>query len=471
MRNKTGILILFITLFSIIGLQINAQEVKKFSLREAQIYALEHNYDVINALTDIEIARKKVKETTAIGLPQVSAQISYNYYLNIPTTLIPDFISPAVMNVNENIYGLKPDSGVVIPDGPQYIEAKFGVKHNATWGATLNQLIFNGQYIVGLQASRAFLSLSETSLEKSQIEIKDAIAKAYYPIIILQENKKVFDSTLTSIDKMLYETREYHNAGFLEDTDVDQLELLKSDMEVTITNINNQFLIAQNMLKYLMGIKADDIVVVTDKLEDLIAEVNREFLLDSPFNHNNHIDFIMLKNQEEIALLNIKLNKSEYLPSLNAFYSYQENAMRDEFNLFDFTKNWYPTQVIGVQMDIPIWSSGSRKYKIQQAKLELQKVKVQEEQLKQGLSLKVRTVKAEFNNAYLIYLNKQMALNNAERIYSKTEVKYSEGISTSLELSQTYNQFLTSQIDFLSSSLDLLSKKSELEKELTKVNY
>jgi len=91
--------------------------------------------------------------------------------------------------------------------------------------------------------------------------------------------------------------------------------------------------------------------------------------------------------------------------------------------------------------------------------------------LKQGLSLQVRTVRSEFNNAYLIYLNKQMALENAERIYSKTEIKYREGISTSLELSQTYNQYLTSQIDLLTSTLEVLSKKSELEKELTKVNY
>ena len=464
-----SIIVLFLLLIA--SLQSEAQEVHSFSLKEAQIYALEHNYDVINALTDIEIARQKVKETTAIGLPQINASLSYNNYLDIPTTLMPDFMTPIILQTTDQYYDVELRPGVEYPTEVQYFETQFGTQHNATWGATLNQLIFNGQYIVGLQASRAFLSLSEAGLEKSQIEIKDAIAQAYFPVIILQENKMVFDSTLASIDNMLYETTEYHNAGFLEDTDVDQLELLKADMLATITNIDNQLLIAQNMLKYLMGIKANDIIVVTDKLENLIEEVNREFMLNSAFDHNNHIDFMMLKNQEKIAVLNIKLNKSEYLPSLNAFYSYQENAMRNDFNLFDFTKSWYPTQVLGLQMDIPIWSSGSRKYKIQQAKLELEKVKVQEEQLKQGLSLRVRTVKAEFNNAYLIYLNKQMGLTNSERIYKKTKVKYREGISSSLDFSQTYNQYLNTQIAFLAATLDLLSKKSELEKELTKVGY
>lgn len=443
--NFVIILLLFLNLHS------EAQEINSFTLKEAQIYALEHNYDVINALTDIDIARKRVKETIATGLPQVSGQVTYNNYLEIPTSLIPG-----------EFFGL--------PAG-EYAEVKFGTQHNASWSAGVNQMIFNGQYVVGLQASQAFLSLSETSYEKSQIEIKDMIAKAYYPVIILQENKVVFDSTLQSLDKMLYETREYFNAGFLEDTDVDQLELLISDMKTTLTNIENQLEISINTLKYLMGLKADENVVFTEKLDDLMAAVNRQFLLDNPFDVNNHIDYKMLLNQGEIANLKLKLQQAEYYPMINAFYNYSQNAQRNSFDFFTSNGNWYPTQIVGLQLDVPIFSSGNRKYKVQQAKLEIEKLKVEQEKLQQGLSLRVKTVKSEFNNAYLVYMNKQMGLKNSERIYKKTEIKYREGLSTSLNLSQTYNQYLTTQIDFLTATMNLLSKKSELEKELTKVNY
>lgn len=127
--------------------------------------------------------------------------------------------------------------------------------------------------------------------------------------------------------------------------------------------------------------------------------------------------------------------------------------------------------MLGIQLDVPIFSSGSRKFKVQQSKLELEKLKVMDEQLQQGLSLKVRTVKSEFNNTYLVYLNKKMAVSNAEKIYQKTEVKYREGIANSLDLSQTYNQYLTIQIEYLTSILALLNKKSELEKELTNATY
>ena len=450
MKIYTGILLIILVLAFQPGIAQEQTAAKEFSLREAQIYALEHNYDVINAVTDVEIARKKVKENLAIGLPQVDASAGYTNFIELPTQLIP-----------AEFFGGEPGD---------FLEIQFGTQHNATWNASLNQLIFSGQYFVGLQAAQAYVSLMERSLEKNHIEIKDLIAKSYYPVIILQQNKVVFDSTLASLENMLYETDEYYKAGFLEDTDVDQLQLLISDMQTTIKNLENQLEIAYNTLKYMMGIPADEEIIVTDKMEDLIAEVNREFLLNSPFDYNQHIDYLLLKDQEQMATLQLKLNRSEYYPTMSGYYTYQQDAMRNEFDFLN-GGNWYTNQVVGISLNVPIFSSGNRSAKLQQAKLELEKLKVQEDQLRQGLSLRVRTVKSEFNNSFLIYQNKKLAVNNAQKIYQKTEVKYRSGLSTSLDLSQTYNQYLTTQIDYLTSILELLNKKAELEKELTKTDY
>ncbi len=445
----TRILITGIILLHLISCTF-AQEVRSFTLKEAQQFAIDNNYDVINAGTDVEIARKRVKENLAIGLPQVNASAGYTNYIELPTSIIP---------------------GDFLPGGTgEDMEIQFGTPQNATWNASLNQLIFSGQYIVGLMASKAYVGLNETTLEKSEIEIKYIIAQSYYPVIILIENKKVFDSTMTSLNKMLYETEEYYKAGFVEDTDVDQLKLLIADMQTTITNIDNQLRIAYNMLKYQLGMKADEEIIITDNLENLLAEVDRQILMDASFEFNNHIDYKLLKNQEEMANLQLQLDRSEYYPTLSGFYQFQQDAMRNEFNFFSNEK-WFTNQMFGVQLEVPIFSSGKRRNKVQQSKLELEKFKVRDEQMKQGLSLLVRTVKSEFNNAYLIYQNKKMAVGNAEKIYQKTEVKYREGIANSLDLSQTYNQYLTNQIEYLTSILDLLNKKAELEKELTNVNY
>jgi outer membrane protein TolC len=166
----------------------------------------------------------------------------------------------------------------------------------------------------------------------------------------------------------------------------------------------------------------------------------------------------------------MKLGKSAYLPTLRAFYSYQNNAMRDEFDFFNFDKTWYPTQILGVQLDVPIWSSGMRKYKVNQSKLELDKIRVQDTELQQKLNLDLETGQNAFNNAYLIYLNRSKNKDLALKIHQKTEMKYKEGLSSSFDLSQSYNQYLSAEVNYLLAVLDLLIKKSDLDKLLTKAS-
>jgi outer membrane protein TolC len=447
---KTGNLISLILIIGLIGQgQLSSQEVQQFSLKDAQIYALENSYDIINAKTDVEIANKKVKETTAIGFPQVSGVVGYQNNIEIPTQLIPgDFFG-------------QPGT---------FQEIQFGTQHNANFGATVNQILFNGQYVVGLMATKAYLSLSETGLLKTKIEVDNAIAKAYYPVVILKENQIVFDSTLVSMKRMLYETNEYYENGFLEDLDVDQIELLVSDMETTITNLNSQLELGYAVLKFTMGINANEQIEVTDKIDDLLDEINKEYLLNSPFDFSHNIDYLMLKNEERIAQLDLKLKKSEYLPNLNAFYNYQGNAMRDKFDFFDGSQKWYSSQMLGIQLDVPIFSSGIRKNKVQQASLELEKLKVRDNQLQQRLALEVETARSLFNNSYLVYLNRKKSFLQAEKIYQKTEIKYREGLSTSLELSQTYNQYLQAQISYLTSIQDVFNYKADLDKVLTRTS-
>ena len=448
---------------------ISAQEVKKFSLKDAQQYAIDNNYQIKNAKTDIEIAKQRVKENTAIGLPQINASASYSYFMDIPTTLIPDFLTPAIYAVNENLFELTP--AVPLSDEPQYFEASFGSPHNATWGATISQLIFSGQYLVGLRAAKAYETLTQSTYLKNEIEIRDAVAKAYYPVIIIKENKNYLDSTLISMKKMLYETEEYFNNGFVEDTDVDQLKLMIADLETALAYLDNRLELANNMLKFMLGLKTEDQIEATETLDALLTSVNNEFLVNSKFDFNNNIDYNLLKKGERLTYLQYKLRQSEYYPTMSAYYQYQKNGLRDQFDFFDFSKNWFPSQVIGVQLDIPIWSSGMRKYKVNQAKLALNKAQVQDTELQQRLNLTVETYRNEFNNAYLIYNNRIKNLDIAKKIYQKTEIKYKEGISTSLDLSTAYNQYLQAEIDYLTSILDLLMKKSDLDKLLTKTNY
>jgi outer membrane protein TolC len=190
--------------------------------------------------------------------------------------------------------------------------------------------------------------------------------------------------------------------------------------------------------------------------------------MSTVFDYTQNIDYIILKNQKNLSHLLLKLEKSSYLPTMSAFFSAQTSAMRNDFNFFDGNKPWYPTTFWGIQMDVPIFSSGSRNAKVHQKKLELNKINEEDKKLKTGLTIQANTLRNEFYNALMVYNNKQKSLEIAKKIYKKTEIKYLEGISSSMDLLQAHNQFLTAESDYINSIFNLLETKLTLEKLLTK---
>lgn len=459
MRNIRLILLL-LAMVSMRNLAIS-QEKTAFTLDEAIEFALLHNHEVINAHTDIEIARKKINETTAIGLPQINGKLSNTNYINIPTTLLPDFISSAVHAVNEDDFGLVPLNPLGDPD---FFPVQFGTKHNATVEISVAQLIFNGSYIVGLQAARAYLEQSKVQLIKSNIDTKERVSKAYFLVLTTEQNKIVLDSTLRSLKNMANETAEIYKQGFIEEMDVDQLNLMVKDLEATLVYVNNQIIISRSYLKLLMGYDINKNINLSDGISNLLGAYSDASLVMASFNINNNIDYRILQNQMDLSSLVLKNEKATYLPSVSGFFTAQSNALRDKYNFFSSNEPWFPSTLWGFQIDIPIFSSGSRSSKVQQAKLNLQKIKVLDAQLQEGLSIEEKNTKTNFANALLILDNKKTSLDLAKRIYQNTSIKFSEGISSNMELLQAYNQFLAAESEHNNSILELVNAKIALEK-------
>ncbi|MCF8365485.1 MAG: TolC family protein [Bacteroidales bacterium] len=425
--------------------------VRYFSLEEARLFAKENNYDVINALKDIESAREKVKETTAIGLPQISGSVAYNDFIDIPTQLIPaEFLDPT----NPDLAGT-------------FFPVKFGTKYNMNASATASMLLFSGEYIVGLQASRVFVDFSQKQYDKMVLQLDKSVAESYYMVLIAERNKVIIDSTLVSLLEIRIANEALYENGFIEDTDVDQVNLLISDLQATLINIDNNLSISKNLLKFTMGLKLENEIVLTDNLDDLLANVDKEVLYQTPFDYRKNIDYKILENQQELAYLDLKRYKSQYLPSLYTFFTFQENAYRQDWNFLKSGEEWYKTTLWGVQLDVPIFQSGARSAKVSQAKIQLDQLQVIDQKLRSGLEIQVSTVRNNFLNSWKVYQNKQQGLELSLRIYRKTQQKLLEGVSSSIELQQNYNQYLNGERDYVMSILDLLNNKLELEELLT----
>jgi len=434
-----------ISIFAIIvSGNVIAQNVRHLSIKQAIDYAMENNYDIINSEKDIESAKYQVKESTSSGLPQVNASVNYNDNIARPVMIIPDFSDPS-----------------------KTMELQFGTKYDASLGGSISQLLFSGEYIVGLQAAKKYLEKTNTDFFKNKVNVKQQVANSYYAALSAEEGLRIVDSTLAITSNLANETREVYKVGLAEETDVDQLELLVSDLESSALYLENQLIISHAFLKFYLGLAESDSIVLTDDMESIIAARHNSNLLANPFNINQNVEFRSLINQKELGFLQVKREKAAYMPSIVADLYYQTQAQRDEWNFFN-NGSWYASSAFGVKMQIPIFSSGQRRSKVKMAQIAYDQIGVMEKQLTTSLNLQYDAAKNEYMNAYRVYENKQASRKIAEKIYNKTTQKYMEGMATSLDILNTHNQFLNTENEYINSALSLLKTGEELEKILTK---
>lgn len=437
----------FIIIISAIFLTTNviAQEIRHLTIKQAVEYAMENNYQIINAGKDVEAAKYIVKESTSIGLPQVEAVVNYADNIARPVFIIPDFNDPS-----------------------KNLELQFGTNYDASLGASISQLLFSGEYLVGLQAARKYLEKTNTDYFKNKLEVKQQVSNSYYAALSAAEGLRIIDSTLIITRKLANETREVFEVGFAEDIDVDQLDLLVSNLEASALYLNSKFIISNAYLKFYLGLSDADSIVLTDNMESIISARHNSGLLTNPFNINQNVDFRSLTKQKELSWLQVRLEKASYMPSISANLNYQTQAQSDVWNFFSKKAVWYSSSVLGISMQIPVFSSGQRRSKVKQARISYEQVVVMEKQLVSQLNLQYDAAINEYMNAYRVYENKQISRKTAEKIYNKTTQKYIEGMSTSLDILNTHNQFLNVENEYINSALLLLRKGEELEKILTK---
>ena len=432
----------------------------KFSLQEALLYAIENNYTVKNSVTDVEIAKKKVWETTAIGLPQINAQGSYQHLFKVPevsfggetflATNLPSGTPITADDItNKNVYmGFLPGQPI-----------KLGLADNTTLDITVSQLIFSGEYIVGLQATKTFKLVTEQTLIKTELEIKQLVYDSYHLVLVLRESQKIGEDILANIVKTEFELSESLKAGFVEETDLDQITLTKSQLQNSVNNLSRQVEVATKLLKFQMGLDVEANIELTENLDQLINSVDAESLLVQQLILGNNIDYQLISTQEKINQIMLKLEKSRFLPTLSGFYQHQEKANKPEFDFMS-------PDIIGVSLSLPIFSSGGRLAKISQAKMNLMKMQNTKEQVTQGIYLELSQARTNFVNAVESYNTQHKNIEIARKIYDRSLIKYREGLTSSLELTTANNQYLDAQSKYFQDMLQMLNAKIKLNKVL-----
>lgn len=425
---------------STLGLQAQ-DEPMSFTIYEATQYAMENSYVLENTSKDITIAQKRVWETISTGLPQVSGTANYNAFLNLPVSLIPaEFV------------GGEPGT---------YIPVKFGQDYSSDFGLSVSQQIFDGSWIVGVSSAELYVNLSKQAHEKTEVDIRDAVSRAYYMVLISLSYQTVMEENLANTTKLYEETKVYYQNGFREEQDVDQLKILLKTAENEVLRAERELSIAKTVLKYAMGYDLDMEITLNDELQIFILPlIQKENTLN--FDFYNHIDYRLAMSNFEVSDKLFKLEKSSYLPKINAFYSYSKTAYSNSANLFK--EDWYPSSLVGLQASIPIFNSGQKRSKVQQAELEREKAETQRQLTEVTLQKDYLTASAEMTTAIERFQNDQESRDLARSILDKTQIKFNEGMISSAELSQQETQYINSFQALVASTMALLEADLKLKK-------
>jgi outer membrane protein len=441
----------FYTLLSIALLgfgSLSAQTTKSytFTLPQAIEYAFKNQAAVLNAQLDEQIAKNTVKQTTGIGLPQVSGSFSFQDFLKLPTSLLPgDFFG---------------QPGTQVP-------VQFGVKYQSALGLEASQLLFDGSYLVGLQAAKTYKELSIRNSKRTKIETAVAVSKAYYSVLVSNEQLGLLDANLVRLHKSLHDIEAYYKNGLVEKVDVDRLHVLTNNLETERENVIRLLALNTNLLKFQMGMPIETNLTLNDSIKEL--SLTADVLVADSLAYKNRVEFSLGQTQKKLNELNLKRYKSEFLPSIVAFgstsNSYQNNSLSKLYS------NYYPTSLVGLKLSLPLISGGQRIYKIKNARLEVQKSANDLANLQNGINLEINQAKTNFLNGLQSLENQKRNMELSKEVLRISKVKYEQGVGSSLEVTAAETSLKESQNNYINALYESLINKVNLDRALGRINY
>lgn len=427
-------------------ISVQAQDAKPISLEEAIAYAVENNLAIKNAQINLVDAEEQIVERRSFGLPRLNGTANYNYFVQLPASLIPaNAFDPTA------------------PEG-EFTKLTFGTRNDLTLGLSASSMVFDGSYFVGLRAAKAYRKYVDREMISKRQEVRVAVREAYLPALLLQQTRNTLERNITNLEKLLTETKALYKEGFVEQLDVDRLELSMANLNAQLDNIDRQGELVYNVLKFQMGYPMDENIVAADKIEDLFVPATAEELGET-IDFQKRPEYQVLNIGRELSELNIELNKSRYLPSLGAFANYQQSLQGN--NLFN-NSTWIPSFIIGLNLNIPIFDGFEKRAKVNRAKLDLAVIENQQRSLENAISLEVANARTAYANAQAQVEDRKKNLALAEKIYQTTQIKYREGVGSSLEIVQAEQSLFETQQNQIQATYELLVAKINLDKALGK---
>ena len=441
------------------GISLQAQQRYSMTTTEAMDFALKHVAELKNLKIDREIQDAKNREITGQALPQINGSVTTSRFFEIPVTLLPDFVTPQVYGVLEK-EGVQNGSGnpVVPPNDPaQVFPAKFGVPWQASIGFSFQQLLFQPDVFVGLQARSTALKYADLNVKVMEDSIKSNVLRSYYGVLIAEKRQGYIIEGLERLEKLHADQEKLYKNGFAEKLDIDKTQVSLNNLRTTKTQLDNLIYIGYASLKYALGLTQKDTLSLTDTLSS--ESVKRDLLDGSSFKYEDRNEIQLLNTVEELQKLDLKRYKLQYVPTISAYWNFSGNALRQSPNYLNFNEPWFKTSVAGINMNVPIFDGLQKNFRIKQARLTLDKTNNTKENLERVIDFQREAAVNILKNSLATLDAQERNMQLAERVFNTTKKKYEQGLGSSFEILQSDQEFQTAQSNYFQALYDAVTAK------------
>ncbi len=439
----TGRIIRTTLLFALLiqGTALVAQKKYAFTVTEAVQYAVQNVTEIRNLQVDRKIQVAKNNEIKGQAMPQVNGALSATHYFSIPVTLLPDFVSPSVYKVLED-NGVQDGSGnpITSPTGePQFFPAQFGVPWQASAGFTFQQLLFQPDVFVGLQARSVALKYADINIKSMEDSVKSSVYRAYYAVLIAEKRKVFVDDAVKRLEKLSSDQQQLYKNGFAERLDIDRTEVSLNNLRSSQLQLSNLIYIGYASLKYTVGLSQADTLKLADTLS--IEVVKKDILDTTGFKYTDRNEIQLLNTVKELRELDLKRYKLAYVPTVSAYWNFSGNALRQSPNYLNFKEPWFKTNIAGLNINVPIFDGFQRSNRVKQARYELEKTTNNVENLQRVIDFQREAAYNQFKNSIANLDVQERNLALAEKVYNTTKKKYEQGLGSSFDVLQTEGSY------------------------------
>ena len=455
-----GYLLLIVIIFS--AYTVEGQEQTSMSLEECLKYAERNQVKIKNAMLDYNSAIARNKEVTGSALPQLTAKGALNYAPLVAAFQVPDFISGVIKQT------VKPEAldSVFLNSPIGTLPLAFQPKWTTTGSAELSQILFNPDIMVALRARKTLEELAAKSVDLTIQDVKVAVSKAYYNVLIAEKQKDLIESNIARISQMQTETKEIYNAGFAEKIDVDRISVTLNNLKTQQIRIDQMINLAYLSLKFQMGMPLEEDVNLRDSLD---ASLETTGILVQELDYNARNEFQLLQIQKRLYGFDVKRYRMGWLPTLNLFGNYGY-TLYNMNKLFDPQDNWQKSSLIGLNLNVPLFDGFQRRNKLKQAQITLEKNENDIDNLKMALTLENESARITLRNNLLALNNQKENMILAEEVYNTASIKYKEGVGSSLEVLDAESALKEAQTNYFQALYDVTTARIDLQKALGLIN-